>query len=625
MASWNEPALINKISDDVPAIKNLLIALLKMSDAGTEDVPVDAQRLQEVTGGIQFQKYTGSTWANIGKLMHDVDMLDGKHATSSATADTIPVRDANGKLAGDILGNANTATTASSVAAGYVVPVANGGTGASDEAGARTNLGTNNAANITTGVLAIANGGTGSNTKNFVDLSSAQNIGGNKTFSGAVSLDRSTLRMIVLDTTEGATTTRSDVLIQGISSNTDYGITSLFGTSGNTILGAGEGKGSLLAELAGNTGENVYIIADGNIYFYPNANTYANKKTVTLNSSAELSGLAKVTATTFAGNLSGNVTGNVTGNCSGSSGSCTGNAANVTGTVAIAHGGTGATTRLAALKALTNENVGTSAQHFLVITDSWGKGGYCNVANAKTVLGLKSAAYTESSAYAAASHTHSYVAKSGDTMTGALSLKTNSGNAIRFYDTGATKGTAPSSNRTHYIEFFDKDGKRMGWFGSIYYTNKGTRINLSARKSNAAGDTAEAGIGVHVDANGTAYGFAPTPAAGDNTTTIATTAWVRARLGNGEKGMVPSGVWAERKNNTEYTAGTNGWVYGRNSKYNSCGKSSCLHVNGVDFWMQLHAYGSGSCNLDAVVIVPVKKGQKYKPVALDSCGWIAAE
>lgn len=63
------------------------------------------------------------------------------------------------------------------------------------------------------------------------------------------------------------------------------------------------------------------------------------------------------------------------------------------GTVAIANGGTGASSRLNALKNLTNENVGTSAQHFLTITDSWGKGGYTSVANAKTVLGLGSAAY----------------------------------------------------------------------------------------------------------------------------------------------------------------------------------------------------------------------------------------
>lgn len=62
-------------------------------------------------------------------------------------------------------------------------------------------------------------------------------------------------------------------------------------------------------------------------------------------------------------------------------------------TVTIAQGGTGATTRLNALKALTNESVGTDATYFLTITDSWGKGGYTSVANAKTVLGLGTAAY----------------------------------------------------------------------------------------------------------------------------------------------------------------------------------------------------------------------------------------
>ena len=326
MASWNNPALANKISDDVPAIKALLAALCKWTDTDTTDVPSGAKRLQEVTGGVQFQSYANSAWASVGKLIHDCDTLDGKHATSSATADTIPVRDSNGKLAGDVLGNAATATTASGLADGYVVPVSKGGTGASSEAAARTNLGTNNAANITAGVLAVERGGTGSGTKNFVDLSTNQTIGGNKTFSGEVTLNRNVLKMAVLDTTEGSSTTRTDTVIKGISSNSGYGITAMFGAAGNAVVGAGEGKDSLLAELAGSTTEDVYVIADGAIHFHPNANTYASRKSILLNASGELSGLAKVTATAFAGNL----TGNVTGNCSGSSGSCTGNAASAT-------------------------------------------------------------------------------------------------------------------------------------------------------------------------------------------------------------------------------------------------------------------------------------------------------
>lgn len=65
----------------------------------------------------------------------------------------------------------------------------------------------------------------------------------------------------------------------------------------------------------------------------------------------------------------------------------TGTAANVTGTVAIANGGTGATTRLNAVKNLTNESVGTPT-HFLAITTNYAKAGYTTVAQAKTVLGI---------------------------------------------------------------------------------------------------------------------------------------------------------------------------------------------------------------------------------------------
>lgn len=61
-------------------------------------------------------------------------------------------------------------------------------------------------------------------------------------------------------------------------------------------------------------------------------------------------------------------------------GRCTGTASNVTGTVAIANGGTGATTRLNAIKALTNENVGTALTHVLCLKSDWSKVGYTTLA-----------------------------------------------------------------------------------------------------------------------------------------------------------------------------------------------------------------------------------------------------
>jgi hypothetical protein len=79
------------------------------------------------------------------------------------------------------------------------------------------------------------------------------------------------------------------------------------------------------------------------------------------------SGSSAITCSgTVVATFSGNLTGNVTGNVSGSSGSCTGNAANVTGTVAVANGGTGATT---AANARTNLGATTAGGNFFTLTN----------------------------------------------------------------------------------------------------------------------------------------------------------------------------------------------------------------------------------------------------------------
>ena len=119
----------------------MLDALANMDFTGITNLPENAKRIFSVTGGVQIQKYASNAWATVGKLMHDVDTVDGKHAATGTTANTIPVRDSSGKLPGDITGNASTASKASDLADNYVVPVAKGGTEASTAAEARKNLG----------------------------------------------------------------------------------------------------------------------------------------------------------------------------------------------------------------------------------------------------------------------------------------------------------------------------------------------------------------------------------------------------------------------------------------------------------------------------------------------------
>lgn len=137
MPSLKSPALPNLISKDVPDINSLLNSLAKMDYAGVTDIPVNAVRFNRSTK--LFEIYNGTSWASAGKLAHDVETVDGYSANAGQVANTIPVRDANKKLPGDITGNAATAGSAATLSA--TLPVSKGGTGATTSAAARTNLG----------------------------------------------------------------------------------------------------------------------------------------------------------------------------------------------------------------------------------------------------------------------------------------------------------------------------------------------------------------------------------------------------------------------------------------------------------------------------------------------------
>lgn len=111
MPSFNNPKVTNPISPDVSEIRELLKIVAKQDYTGATDLPEGAKRLAAVRGGTQLQKYANSSWTSIGKLMHDVDTVDGAHASKTVTTEGyIPIYGTGGLIAGGCKGNAGTAT-----------------------------------------------------------------------------------------------------------------------------------------------------------------------------------------------------------------------------------------------------------------------------------------------------------------------------------------------------------------------------------------------------------------------------------------------------------------------------------------------------------------------------------
>lgn len=119
MASYLNPQPSNAILDDIANIRELENYNAQSDPSLGSDFPVGAKRFINIgttsAPKWQWQRYDGTSWqvmanTTTDKLMHNVDMLDGYHASTSAVANTIPVYNANKLLVGGITGNAATAT-----------------------------------------------------------------------------------------------------------------------------------------------------------------------------------------------------------------------------------------------------------------------------------------------------------------------------------------------------------------------------------------------------------------------------------------------------------------------------------------------------------------------------------
>ena len=144
---------------------------------------------------------------------------------------------------------------------------------------------------------------------------------------------------------------------------------------------------------------------------------------------------------------------------------------------------------------------------------------------------------------------NNYLPLSGGTMTGQLVVNRNNGVvgggikiagsgqnfAISVSNTNVTKGTAPSGNQYWGIDFYGSDmdnyNKRIGMLETTLDSNNVATTAIRAYNCTTNTNTGNCSITVNVDDSGNAYTSAPTPAAGDNSTKIATTAFVNTKAG----------------------------------------------------------------------------------------------
>ena len=183
------------------------------------------------------------------------------------------------------------------------------------------------------------------------------------------------LKFKVKDTTTGKTYDSGLLYAyQDHASSATNGINFVMSPGGGMFIGSGESAAGHYAAKKPYSGEDFFATADGTMHIQANGNTIANRVGAQITTGGNIIPEKADVATNNIGSI-------------GTSDYKWANAYinNINGM--------DFSTRLNAAKSLTSEDVGSSAQYFVTLTQSWGKFGYSSVANVKSVLGLAGAAY----------------------------------------------------------------------------------------------------------------------------------------------------------------------------------------------------------------------------------------
>ena len=96
-----------------------------------------------------------------------------------------------------------------------------------------------------------------------------------------------------------------------------------------------------------------------------------------------------------------------------------------------------------------------------------------------------------------------------------------------LYKSQVTRGTAPGATFERYLfDNIDMSGNRLAVCESVYYTDKSSRVGFYAYNTSVASGGFIGRLVIGSDPSGNVYTEAPTPATSDNSTKIATTAFV---------------------------------------------------------------------------------------------------
>ena len=142
--------------------------------------------------------------------------------------------------------------------------------------------------------------------------------------------------------------------------------------------------------------------------------------------------------------------------------------------VQINEGGTGATSYTTAVKNLFNSGAINAPNNFLTISSNFENVGYTSINDTKSILGLGSAAYTNSI---------DYLSSSGGTVTNSINIKED------LYSLSTTSFTTFSGDLDRGFYIKDKFNKNLAYYLGRQSDNGNVTAKINARVYNSTGNT----------------------------------------------------------------------------------------------------------------------------------------